>query len=59
MAGTVWAESAEERQQRLQRDRTFKKMKENPVGLGFGERDSFGPDNTYSSVEFINNKLYQ
>ena len=50
LAGKVWAESADERQQRLRRERTFQKMKNTPVGLGFANKDSYGPDNTYDSV---------
>lgn len=51
LAGKVWAESADERQQRLRRERTFQKMKNTPVGLGFGNKDSYGPDNTYDSAQ--------
>ena len=56
MAGQVWAESADERQSRLLRERTFKQMRQTPVGLGFGENDSFGPDDTYKTVRFISNR---
>ena len=53
MAGQVWAESADERQQRLRRERTFEKMKNIPVGLGFGNQDKFGPDDSYDSVKYL------
>jgi hypothetical protein len=55
LAGKVWAESADERQQRLRRERSFQKMKNTPVGLGFGNKDSYGPDNTYDSVQPLSN----
>ena len=55
MAGQVWAESADERQQRLRRKRTFEKMKQTPVGLGFANKDNYGPDDSYASVERLNN----
>lgn len=55
LAGQVWAESSDERQQRLRRERTFEKMRSTPVGLGFANRDKFGPDDTYPSVEPLNN----
>jgi hypothetical protein len=54
LAGKVWGESFDERQQRLRRERTFRKMKNTPVGLGFANRDNYGPDNTYGSVESLN-----
>ena len=53
MAGQVWAESGVERQQRLRRERLFEKMRQTPVGLGFANRDNYGPDNTYNSVSFL------
>jgi hypothetical protein len=55
MAGKVWSESPRERQQRLARERLSGKSKSIPVGVGFGERDSFGPDNDYYTVESLNN----
>lgn len=54
LAGKVWGESGDERQQRLRRERTFQQMKNTPVGLGFGIRDRYGPDDTYSSIESLN-----
>ncbi len=59
LAGQVWAESGEERQQRLRKERLFKSMKNTPAGIGFGDKDKFGPDDTYASVEIINNKFGQ
>ena len=53
MAGQVWSESGSERQQRLHRERSFEKMKNTPVGLGFANRDNYGPDDTYKSVSFL------
>jgi len=53
MAGQVWSESGSERQQRLRRERSFEKMKNTPVGLGFANRDNYGPDDTYKSVSFL------
>lgn len=49
MAGSVWEESPQERGQRLSRNYLKKKMRDVPVGLGFGERDNFGPDNSYDT----------
>jgi hypothetical protein len=54
LAGQVWAESGDERQQRLRRERIMRKMRNIPVGLGFGNQDSYGPDNSYNSVELLN-----
>lgn len=56
MAGTVWSESPQERGQRLSREYLKKKMQNVPVGLGFGENDSFGPDNTYDTRKVIRYK---
>ena len=53
LAGQIWSESGNERTKRLSRERTFAKMKNTPVGLGFANRDNFGPDNSYNSVNFI------
>lgn len=53
LAGQVWGESGNERQQRLKRERTFAKMKNTPVGLGFANRDNYGPDDTYRSVDIL------
>ncbi len=55
MAGKVWSESPRERQQRLARERLSGKSKSIPVGVGFGENDDFGPDDTYHTVQFLNN----
>ena len=54
LAGKVWAESAEERQQRLRRERVAQTMRHIPVGLGFANRDNFGPDDSYNSVASLN-----
>lgn len=59
MAGKIWGESSSERSQRLNRERLFKKMRETPIGLGFGLRDNFGPDDNYSTTEIIDNTPYQ
>lgn len=56
LAGQVWAESGAERQQRLRRERLLQKSRETPVGLGFANKDFYGPDNTYRSVEILSNK---
>ncbi len=56
MAGTVWSESPQERGQRLSREYLKKKMQNVPVGLGFGENDNFGPDNSYDTREIIQYK---
>lgn len=53
MAGTVWSESPQERGQRLSREYLRKKMRGVPVGLGFGENDKFGPDNSYDTRQPI------
>jgi hypothetical protein len=55
MAGKVWSESPRERQQRLARERLSGKSKSIPVGVGFGDRDNFGPDDNYYTVESLNN----
>jgi len=56
MAGTVWSESPSERGQRLSREYLRKKMRGIPVGLGFGEKDNFGPDNNYDTKDPIKYK---
>jgi len=56
MAGTVWQESPSERGQRLSREYLRKKMRGIPVGLGFGENDTFGPDNSYDTKDPIKYK---
>jgi hypothetical protein len=53
LAGSVWAESPADRSFRLARSRRFDRMRGGPVGLGFGERDTYGPDNDYGTVESI------
>jgi hypothetical protein len=50
MAGSVWSESADEHSKKLQRERDRERMKQTPVGLGFADRDNYGPDNSYNSV---------
>jgi hypothetical protein len=50
MAGSVWSESTAEHTKKLQKERTREKMKQTPVGLGFADRDNYGPDNSYDSV---------
>lgn len=59
MAGQVWGESPDERSKRLSRDRTSLKMRKTPVGVGFANKDSFGPDNSYDSVDYISYTLGQ
>jgi hypothetical protein len=54
MAGKVWAESPRERQFRLAKTRSLAKSRETPVGLGFSEKDEFGPDNSYNSIQSLN-----
>lgn len=56
MAGTVWSESEAERGRRLSREYLRRKMQETPVGLGFSEKDKFGPDNDYDTREPITYK---
>jgi hypothetical protein len=56
MAGAVWAESLSERKRRLSREYLRKKMRDVPVGLGFGENDKFGPDNSYDTKDPIRYK---
>ena len=59
MAGTVWQESPRERQLRLMRERLSKKSKVGPTGIGFDEKNLFGPDDDYATVERLNNKRAQ
>lgn len=59
MAGKVWSESPRERQLRLAKSRSYEKSKKAPVGIGFADRDSFGPDDTYYSKSFLNSTLDQ
>jgi hypothetical protein len=54
LAGRVWSESPEEKQKIAHRERTRERMKNTPVGLGFADRDKYGPDNTYRSVAPLN-----
>jgi hypothetical protein len=53
MAGEIWGESQKERSKNLKRERMFLRMRETPVGLGFANRDSFGPDDTYESIDYL------
>ena len=53
MAGQVWGESSVERRKRLSRERSFSKMRQTPVGVGFGTKDTFGPDDSYNSVNYL------
>ena len=53
LAGKVWAEGSDERTRRLMRTRMFRKMRNVAVGLGFGENDKFGPDETYDTPDPI------
>ena len=55
MAGKVWAESAEERTHRLARERLSGKSKSTPVGIGFADKDKFGPDDSFSTRSFLSN----
>jgi len=50
MAGSVWSESPAEHTKKLQKERIRERMKETPVGLGFADRDEYGPDDSYNSV---------
>ena len=54
MAGSIWSESQDEHTRRLQKERQRDRMKQMPVGLGFAERDNYGPDNSYDSVTSLN-----
>jgi hypothetical protein len=53
MAGQVWSESPAERTKRLSRERSFAKMRQTPVGVGFGNKNTFGPDDSYESVNYL------
>lgn len=53
LAGKVWSESPKEQRTIAQRERTRERMKNIPVGLGFADRDDFGPDNSYPSVSSL------
>lgn len=53
LAGQIWGESPVERRKRLSRERSFLKMRETPVGVGFGNKDTFGPDDSYNSVNYL------
>lgn len=59
LAGQIWAESGTERKQRLSRERMFKTMSQRPVGLGFANRDEFGPDDTYATRDSLNSRRAQ
>ena len=54
MAGKVWGESPTERTQRLARERLSGKSKSIPVGVGFGDRDAFGPSESYGALRSLN-----
>jgi len=54
MAGKVWEESAEERSRRLANERLSGKAKSMPVGVGFANRDAFGPSENYSAFRSLN-----
>ena len=53
MAGSIWAESPDERAFRLSRESQRERMRNTPVGVGFGQDDVYGPDDDYSTVEFL------
>lgn len=55
MAGTVWSESPRERQLRLMREQLASKPKVGPIGLGFDDKNLFGPDDDYATAERLNN----
>lgn len=55
MAGKVWEESPSERGARLARERLSGKSKTMPVGVGFANRDQFGPSETYGAWRSLNN----
>lgn len=37
----------------------FKTMSQRPVGLGFANRDEFGPDDTYATRDSLNSRRAQ
>ena len=51
MAGEVFAESFE--RDLAKRERRQSQQKRRPVGIGFGERDPYGPDDSYETVESL------
>lgn len=53
MAGAVWEETQTEKLRRAAKERYQRARSE--FNLDFAEKDKFGPDNTYSSVESLNN----
>jgi hypothetical protein len=55
MAGKVWSEGPSERRQRLERERLSGKSKSTPVGLGFAERDAYGPNDNFGTARFLSN----
>jgi hypothetical protein len=55
MAGKVWSESPNERRQRLERERLSGRSKSIPVGLGFAERDAYGPNDNFGVARFLSN----
>jgi hypothetical protein len=52
-AGSVWEENGDQRSFRLARARRSERMRQTPTGIGFGEQDTFGPDNDYGTIEII------
>jgi hypothetical protein len=55
MAGKVWSEGPAERRRRLERERLSGKSKSVPVGLGFADRDSYGPNDSFETTRFLSN----
>jgi hypothetical protein len=55
MAGRVWSEGPAERRRRLERERLSGKSKAVPVGLGFADRDAYGPSDNFGSARFLSN----
>lgn len=53
MAGAVWEETQTEKLRRAAKERYQRSRSE--FELNFGLDDKFGPDNTYSSKESLNN----
>jgi len=53
LAGLIFEESERKKTADRTRETSTKLSKVRPVGIGFGERDQFGPDNSWETRDVI------
>jgi hypothetical protein len=59
LAGEIWWETEISRKKELKRTNLRIASMQDPVGLGFGVGDNFGPDESYNSLESLSSTLDQ